>query len=65
MQNPVENLEPGTRLVFAVKDQRTSFKQTGDDGVRELGWGMIHVSKSTMNSQVKPGYMVCWEGFQV
>ncbi|CAM9745824.1 unnamed protein product [Ascophyllum nodosum] len=57
MQNPVENLEPGTRLVFSLKDQSSEFVQTGmrgapgGDGVRELGWGMIHVSKNTMNSQ--------------
>lgn len=58
MQNPVENLEPGTRLVFTVKDQSTEVVPTGRRGVagsgdvRELGWGMIHVNKSTMSSQV-------------
>ncbi|CAB1121207.1 unnamed protein product [Ectocarpus sp. CCAP 1310/34] len=57
MQNPVENLEPGTRLVFTVKDQSTEVVPTGRRGVagsgdvRELGWGMIHVNKSTMSSQ--------------
>ncbi|CAM9803568.1 unnamed protein product, partial [Hapterophycus canaliculatus] len=57
MQNPVENLEPGTRLVFTVKDQSTEVVPSGrravagGGGVRELGWGMIHVNKSTMNSQ--------------
>lgn len=58
MQNPVENLEPGTRLVFTLKDQSTEVLQGGGramaegGGVRELGWGMIHVNKNTMNSQV-------------
>lgn len=58
MQNPVENLEPGTRLVFTVNDQSTEIVQgkakpvAGGGGVRELGWGMIHVNKNTMNSQV-------------
>lgn len=61
MQNPVENLEPGTRLVFTVKDQSTEVVPSGrravagGGGVRELGWGMIHVNKSTMNSQVRAG----------
>lgn len=59
MQNPVENLEPGTRLVFTVKDQSTEVVPSGrravagGGGVRELGWGMIHVNKNTMNSQVR------------
>lgn len=58
MQNPVENLEPGTLLVFAVKDQSTESVAVGNravaggGGVRELGWGMLRVSKNTMNSQV-------------
>lgn len=58
MQNPVENLEPGTRLVFTVKDQSTEVvlgggkPVAGGGGVRELGWGMIHVDRSTMSSQV-------------
>lgn len=62
MQNPVENLEPGTRLVFTVKDQSTEVMNgsrkavAGGGGVRELGWGMIHVNKSTMNSQVRPHF---------
>eukprot|EP00904_Undaria_pinnatifida_P004940 jgi/Undpi1/1576/HiC_scaffold_11.g04966.m1 len=52
MQNPVENLEPGTRLVFMVKDQSAeAVNGSGGGSVRELGWGMIHVNKSTMNSQ--------------
>lgn len=63
MQNPVENLEPGTRLVFTVKDQSTEIvpagrkAQAGGGDVRELGWGMIHINKSTMSSQV--GAFVC------
>lgn len=58
MQNPVENLEPGTRLVFTVKDQSTEIvppgrkAQAGGGDVRELGWGMIHINKSTISSQV-------------
>ncbi len=58
MQNPVENLEPGTRLVFTVKDQSTEIVPSGRKAVAgggevtELGWGMIHINKSTMNSQV-------------
>lgn len=58
MQNPVENLEPGTRLVFTVKDQSTEVVPNGrrpvagGGDVQELGWGMIHVNRSTMNSQV-------------
>lgn len=58
MQNPVENLEPGTRLVFTVKDQSTEIVPPGRKAVagggevRELGWGMIHINKSTMSSQV-------------
>lgn len=58
MQNPVENLEPGTRLVFTVKDQSTEVVPNGRRAVagggdiQELGWGMIHVNRSTMNSQV-------------
>lgn len=59
MQNPVENLEPGTRLVFVVKDQGTEVvlgggkPVAGGGGVRELGWGMLHVNRNTMNSQVR------------
>lgn len=62
MQNPVENLEPGTRLVFTVKDQSTEVVPNGQRAVagggdvQELGWGMIHVNRSTMNSQV--GWLV-------
>lgn len=59
MQNPVENLEPGTVLVFTVKDLSTEFLSSssrpvaGGGSVRELGWGMLRVSRNTMNSQVR------------
>lgn len=56
MQNPVENLESGTVLIFCVKDQSKGFSATrmvtGGSNVRELGWGMLRISKNTMNSQV-------------
>ncbi|CAN0019234.1 unnamed protein product, partial [Discosporangium mesarthrocarpum] len=46
MQNPIENLDPGSFIIFLLRNQNTAIGT-----VRDMGWAVFQINPNTVNTQ--------------